>query len=103
MKLRTLSPVTRSGLILLALGCVTLLAIVGLERSETSAVALSLFQSPPPSPVGTPAPPRAGATAVQPSPPLPTAAGSPILLWVIIGAVVVAVLLILGVLLFRRH
>jgi len=97
VKLRTLSPVTRSGLILLALGCVTLLAIVGLERSETSAVALSLFQSPPVSPITTPV----AASAAQPPPPV--AAGPPTSMWLVIGVVVVVVLLLIGLFLLRRR
>ena len=100
MKLRILPPGARSGLILLLLACMTLFVVINLGRSEVGAAALSLFQSPPSSPVGTPAA-RAAATATQAfSPP---AAGSSILLWVIVGVVAVVALLILGILLFRRR
>jgi len=102
VKLRTLPPGTRSGLTLLALAGVALLVVTFLGWNGAGAAALSLFQSPPASPVITPAVSTA-ATAAQLAPTPAASAGLPIPLWLIVVIAAVIILLILGIILLRRR
>jgi len=95
VKLRNLPTMARSGLTWLALASAAMALLIAVERSGTGAAASSLFQSPPSSPVGTPAI-QAVATAAQP----PPMAIGPSLLPRIIFAVVGAAALVLVIFLF---
>lgn len=102
MKLRTPSSHNiRSGLALLSLAGLALLAVALLGWSGAGAAALGLFQSPPASPVVTPA--VSAPAAVQPAPTPAASAGLPMPLWIIIVVAAVIILLILGIILRRRQ
>jgi hypothetical protein len=104
VKLQKLSPTARSGAVLLVLACVALLLVISLSQSSVGAAALSLFRSPPSSPVSAPAEPvtePAEGASSQPQPSAAPTAGPAIPTWAIVIAAVLVVVLVVAFFLLR--